>query len=440
MSGYIFPVSGYNAPINTHWGSVLGGSDLMSPRGTPVLNMQAGKVLESGWDNVGGWSVLVQGDDGNKYYYAHFDKASPVAVGQRIPEGTYLGPVGNTGDAINGPPHLHIGIGPEIKLGNDKYGGTGGDYDAVSLLKQAFGGGAATTVGQQSQAQLNYNDKQSVINYIRQAAQARGIDPDIAVAVANSEGLNVYTGDSNSSFGPFQLHYGNVAGGGNATPGLGDTFTKLTGMDARNPATLAAQIDFSLDQAATGGWGPWHGAQKLGIGNFSGIGSNAKPLGVYSPQGQNTTSTGQQSQGPQRPPGIPDWVPQSMWNMYSSSPYATPRNNPGSAPIPSLSGFSGSPYGAFTPPNPSAPQSSYRGIPGAQIMPYTPGSSPSISQSMQDWIASERNYFQTPHDPWSNMTPLSTQLPDNSQFSLYNAPNAQPDLMSRMARPWSIYG
>ena len=64
--------------------------------------------------------------------------------------------------------------------------------------------------------------------YIRSAALQRGIDPDQAVRVAQSEGLNSYTGDGGSSFGPFQLHYGNVAPGGNAVSGLGDDFTKQT--------------------------------------------------------------------------------------------------------------------------------------------------------------------------------------------------------------------
>lgn len=98
-------------------------------------------------------------------------------------------------------------------------------------------------------------------SYIRSAASQRGIDPDQAVRVARSEGLNSYTGDSGSSFGPFQLHYGNVAPGGNAVSGLGDVFTQQTGLDARDPNTVKQQIDFSLDHAAQNGWGAWHGWQ-----------------------------------------------------------------------------------------------------------------------------------------------------------------------------------
>jgi murein DD-endopeptidase MepM/ murein hydrolase activator NlpD len=138
--GMVFPVVGYQGDVNDHWGSVKGGSDIMAARGTPVVAMDGGKVLESGWNSVGGNSVLIRGDDGNQYYYAHFDAAPSVKVGDQVNAGTFLGPVGNTGDASGGPTHLHIGIGPDIKLGADKYGGTGGDYDAVGLLRSVLAG------------------------------------------------------------------------------------------------------------------------------------------------------------------------------------------------------------------------------------------------------------------------------------------------------------
>lgn len=96
-------------------------------------------------------------------------------------------------------------------------------------------------------------------SYIRTAALQRGIDPDQAMRVSRSEGFNSYTGDNGSSFGPFQLHYGGVAPGGNAVSGLGDEFTAQTGLDARDPSTVKDQIDFALDHAAQNGWGAWHG-------------------------------------------------------------------------------------------------------------------------------------------------------------------------------------
>ena len=102
-------------------------------------------------------------------------------------------------------------------------------------------------------------DPNVVTEYIIKAAQARGIDPNVALKTARSEGLASYVGDDGSSFGPFQLHYGGVATGSNAVPGLGDNFTRDTGLDARNPNTVFSQIDYALNHAAQNGWGAFHG-------------------------------------------------------------------------------------------------------------------------------------------------------------------------------------
>ena len=87
-------------------------------------------------------------------------------------------------------------------------------------------------------------------------------------------------GDQGSSFGPGQLHYGGVASGGNSVGGLGDAFTRTTGLNARDPSTWQQQIDFSLDQAAQGGWGPWHGAARVGVSQWQGIRGNAANSGA----------------------------------------------------------------------------------------------------------------------------------------------------------------
>lgn len=114
--------------------------------------------------------------------------------------------------------------------------------------------------------------KVEVEAYIRSAALSRGIDPNVAVRVAQSEGLNGgarAVGDAGSSFGPFQLHYGGLAGGPNAGTGLGDAFTRKTGLHARDSSTWKQQVDFSLDQARQGGWGPWHGWRGLPYAGIS---------------------------------------------------------------------------------------------------------------------------------------------------------------------------
>ena len=111
------------------------------------------------------------------------------------------------------------------------------------------------------------NSGSEVEAYIRASAAARGIDPDIAVQVFRAESsLNpAAEGDNSTSFGVAQLHYDGSS--------MGDLFTKRTGKDARDPSTWRSQVDFSLDQVRTGGWGPWHawhGAPFAGVSGGGG--------------------------------------------------------------------------------------------------------------------------------------------------------------------------
>lgn len=194
------------------------------------------------------------------------------------------------------------------KLLQSKPGETGQDASAALAATGeigVFGGGGPQSEMDVARATLasklrNYSgvkglgtpasSTNEVEAYIRQAAAARGIDPEVAIAVYRSEGARGYIGDQGSSFGPYQLHYGGVAGGGNAVSGLGDTFTKQTGLNARDQSTWKAQVDFSLDQAKSGGWGPWHGwkgAPFAGIGGGGGRSTtvNVGGVNVYTSSG-----------------------------------------------------------------------------------------------------------------------------------------------------------
>lgn len=118
-------------------------------------------------------------------------------------------------------------------------------------------------------------DRQALVQYIREAAIARGIDPDVAVRVAASEGLYANPeegwqsqivnkeGKREESYGPFQLYMGG---------GLGNVFMERTGLDPRDPSTVTQQIDFALDEAKRGGWSPWYGAARVGISDREGLG------------------------------------------------------------------------------------------------------------------------------------------------------------------------
>ena len=110
------------------------------------------------------------------------------------------------------------------------------------------------------------DDPRGLETYIRGAAARNGVDPEIAVKVAKSEGLRDFLGDNGKSGGAFQLYTGG---------GLGNKFKKETGLDPLDPKNEKATIDYALREAAKGGWGPWYGAAKVGVGKWDGIGGAA---------------------------------------------------------------------------------------------------------------------------------------------------------------------
>lgn len=92
------------------------GTDIFAEFGTPIVASEAGVVAGFGVNPVGGLAVWVAGDSGNSFYYAHLlSFRADLAVGEHLVPGTVIGYVGNTGNAINTPPHLHFEIHPAVK-------------------------------------------------------------------------------------------------------------------------------------------------------------------------------------------------------------------------------------------------------------------------------------------------------------------------------------
>ena len=113
--------------------------------------------------------------------------------------------------------------------------------------------------------------------FIRAEAQRRGIAPDKAVTVAESEGGtlppgNVGTFDTGWSFWPYQLHYG---GKGyehfGTTAGMGNSFSAATGWQPGDPDAWRDATRYALDAVKLGGWGPWYGAAARGITGYDGV-------------------------------------------------------------------------------------------------------------------------------------------------------------------------
>lgn len=156
--------------------------------------------------------------------------------------------------------------------------GAGGSTAGAGLgaVASAFTGKAANDnasyaapVGAVTRGPLPSGD---IASYIAKAASARGIDPDVALKVAQSEGglkswnLQsgfVKNGVREQSYGPFQLYKGG---------GLGNEFQRKTGMDPALASSGPAGVDFALDHAKKNGWGAWYGADRVGIDKWQGIG------------------------------------------------------------------------------------------------------------------------------------------------------------------------
>lgn len=242
--------------------------------------------------------------------------------------------------------------------------------------------GAANEVQGPRSASVTPGGNPDVSDYIRQGAIARGMDPNVVLRVAGHEGLNVFDpskpdqgGDEGSSFGPFQLHY---AGRSKSmpNPGLGDEFTKATGLHASDPSTWKQQIDFSLDWARKHGWSPWMGAKAEGITGMMGI---------------NGTPPQQPAQVASLDPGV--GMPAAAEEMQRTAPasgYVDPRvTTEGRAPMqgptqpaPQLPPPS---IVASAPPVASVPQQ-----PASLMSSPVPGQAPSAPQMMAQTSPSKR--------------------------------------------------
>lgn len=112
------PVAGATATDWNHatfwhepWGrsGVHKGIDIFAPKGTLVLAPTFGVVLFSGEIALGGKVVFALGPGWRLHYFAHLDETA-TWPGQPIATGSSLGRVGDSGNALGRPPHLHYSI------------------------------------------------------------------------------------------------------------------------------------------------------------------------------------------------------------------------------------------------------------------------------------------------------------------------------------------
>lgn len=109
------------------------GNDLFADRGSPLVAVDDGQV-RSGRDPLGGNILNLYGADGTRYYYAHLDAFTDGTATLTVPPaprmvhaGDIVGFLGNTGNAVATPPHVHFEIHP----------GNGPAIDPYPILRNA---------------------------------------------------------------------------------------------------------------------------------------------------------------------------------------------------------------------------------------------------------------------------------------------------------------
>ena len=122
LGGFVFPVAGptsfsdtFGAPrmVGTKYYHLHEGTDVFASQGTPLVATNRGVILRKGVGVLGGNKLWLVAADGTQYYYAHLSAFQEgVDDGTVVEAGQVIGYVGNTGNAITTPAHVHFEIHP----------------------------------------------------------------------------------------------------------------------------------------------------------------------------------------------------------------------------------------------------------------------------------------------------------------------------------------
>jgi len=116
-------------------GRVHDAIDIMAPRYTPVLAVEAGRIAKLFNSKQGGLTIYqFDPTETYSYYYAHLDSYAPgLKVGDTVARGQVIGTVGFTGNASPQGPHLHFAIN---RLKADKRWWQGDPINPYPILLQ----------------------------------------------------------------------------------------------------------------------------------------------------------------------------------------------------------------------------------------------------------------------------------------------------------------
>ena len=116
-------------------GRVHDAIDIMADRNTPVLAIEAGRVVKLFTSKLGGLTIYeFDPTETYCYYYAHLDHYAPgLKEGDQVARGQVIAYVGSTGDASPDAPHLHFEIS---RLHPDKKWWQGDPINPYPILRQ----------------------------------------------------------------------------------------------------------------------------------------------------------------------------------------------------------------------------------------------------------------------------------------------------------------
>jgi peptidoglycan LD-endopeptidase LytH len=108
-------------------------TDILAPRGTPIVAVEDGVIQKLFLSKPGGLTVYEFDRQGIFcYYYAHLDHyAEGLKEGIPVKHGDVIGYVGTTGNARPQTPHLHFAI---FRLGAERHWWQGTAIDPYPLL------------------------------------------------------------------------------------------------------------------------------------------------------------------------------------------------------------------------------------------------------------------------------------------------------------------
>jgi murein DD-endopeptidase MepM/ murein hydrolase activator NlpD len=124
IDGLVFPVGdGVQTPLidsfgfarmtgtpDEHWHE---GIDIFAPTGTPLYATERGVITRIGVGRLGGLKLWLRGESGTDWYYAHLSAFNDqLREGDLVEAGDLVGYVGQSGNAVGTPPHLHMQMHP----------------------------------------------------------------------------------------------------------------------------------------------------------------------------------------------------------------------------------------------------------------------------------------------------------------------------------------